>query len=77
MSGLVAGILAVVITAIIAIVLGIYCYKNRGKSPRGGRYVSNCIIFTVIHLACGITLIMGATLLQCSCTNASGWTFST
>lgn len=44
-SGLVAGILAVVITAIIAIVLGIYCYKNRGKSPRrGGRYVCNCII---------------------------------
>lgn len=35
-SGLVAGILAVVIVGIIAIVLGIYCYKNRGKTSRGG-----------------------------------------
>ncbi|XP_067238143.1 transmembrane gamma-carboxyglutamic acid protein 2 isoform X1 [Chanodichthys erythropterus] len=35
-SGLVAGIVAIVITAIIATVLGIYCYKNRGKNARGG-----------------------------------------
>ncbi|XP_016091995.1 transmembrane gamma-carboxyglutamic acid protein 2 isoform X2 [Sinocyclocheilus grahami] len=35
-SGLVAGIVAIVITAIIATVLGIYCYKNRGKNSRGG-----------------------------------------
>ncbi|KAI7803314.1 transmembrane gamma-carboxyglutamic acid protein 2 [Triplophysa rosa] len=35
-SGLVAGILAIVITAIIATVLGIYCYKNRGKTQRRG-----------------------------------------
>uniref|UniRef100_A0A673FQP0 Transmembrane gamma-carboxyglutamic acid protein 2-like n=1 Tax=Sinocyclocheilus rhinocerous TaxID=307959 RepID=A0A673FQP0_9TELE len=34
-SGLVAGIVAIVITAIIATVLGIYCYKNRGKNSRG------------------------------------------
>ncbi|XP_016397122.1 transmembrane gamma-carboxyglutamic acid protein 2-like isoform X2 [Sinocyclocheilus rhinocerous] len=35
-SALVAGIVAIVITAIIATVLGIYCYKNRGKNSRGG-----------------------------------------
>ncbi|XP_052409105.1 transmembrane gamma-carboxyglutamic acid protein 2 isoform X1 [Carassius gibelio] len=35
-SGLVAGIVAIVTTAIIATVLGIYCYKNRGKNSRGG-----------------------------------------
>ncbi|XP_051995367.1 transmembrane gamma-carboxyglutamic acid protein 2 [Xyrauchen texanus] len=35
-SGLVAGILAILITAIIVTVLGIYCYKNRGKTARGG-----------------------------------------
>lgn len=35
-SGLVAGIVAIVMTAIIATVLGIYCYKNRGKNARGG-----------------------------------------
>ncbi|XP_052403247.1 transmembrane gamma-carboxyglutamic acid protein 2 [Carassius gibelio] len=35
-SGLVAGIVAIVIVGIIATVLGIYCYKNRGKNPRGG-----------------------------------------
>uniref|UniRef100_A0A8C0XZX4 Proline rich Gla (G-carboxyglutamic acid) 2 n=2 Tax=Cyprinus carpio TaxID=7962 RepID=A0A8C0XZX4_CYPCA len=35
-SGLVAGIVAIVVTAIIATVLGIYCYKNRGKNSRGG-----------------------------------------
>ncbi|XP_077068968.1 transmembrane gamma-carboxyglutamic acid protein 2 isoform X1 [Siphateles boraxobius] len=34
-SGLVAGIVAIVITAIIVTVLGIYCYKNRGKNARG------------------------------------------
>ncbi|XP_051570569.1 transmembrane gamma-carboxyglutamic acid protein 2-like isoform X2 [Myxocyprinus asiaticus] len=34
-SGLVAGILAIVITGIIVAVLGIYCYKNRGKTARG------------------------------------------
>ncbi|XP_037544726.1 transmembrane gamma-carboxyglutamic acid protein 2 [Nematolebias whitei] len=32
MSGLVAGILAIVVTAIIAIVLGVYCYKNKKKT---------------------------------------------
>ncbi|XP_023204228.1 transmembrane gamma-carboxyglutamic acid protein 2-like isoform X2 [Xiphophorus maculatus] len=32
-SGLVAGILAIVVTAVIATVLGVYCYKNK-KKPR-------------------------------------------
>ncbi|RXN33675.1 transmembrane gamma-carboxyglutamic acid 2 precursor [Labeo rohita] len=35
-SGLVAGIVAITVTALIAIVLGVYCYKNRGKNSRGG-----------------------------------------
>lgn len=33
-SGLVAGILAVLVTAVIATVLGIYCYKSKNKSGR-------------------------------------------
>lgn len=32
-SGLVAGIMAIVVTAVIATVLGVYCYKNK-KKPR-------------------------------------------
>ncbi|XP_073697962.1 transmembrane gamma-carboxyglutamic acid protein 2 isoform X1 [Garra rufa] len=35
-SGLVAGIVAIVVTALIATVLGIYCYKNRGKNSSRG-----------------------------------------
>lgn len=31
-AGLVAGILAVVVSAIFAIVLGIYCYKSKNKT---------------------------------------------
>uniref|UniRef100_A0A087X3Y2 Uncharacterized protein n=1 Tax=Poecilia formosa TaxID=48698 RepID=A0A087X3Y2_POEFO len=39
-SGLVAGILAIVVTAVIATVLGVYCYKNKKKpKTRSGRYV--------------------------------------
>ncbi|XP_041857551.1 transmembrane gamma-carboxyglutamic acid protein 2 [Melanotaenia boesemani] len=33
-SGLVAGILAIVVTAVIATVLGVYCYKNKNKDRR-------------------------------------------
>ncbi|KAM3837948.1 uncharacterized protein ACN63O_023544, partial [Diretmus argenteus] len=33
-SGLVAGILAVLVSAVIATVLGIYCYKSQKKSGR-------------------------------------------
>ncbi|XP_007576132.1 PREDICTED: transmembrane gamma-carboxyglutamic acid protein 2-like [Poecilia mexicana] len=37
-SGLVAGILAIVVTAVIATVLGVYCYKNKKKpKTRSGR----------------------------------------
>ncbi|XP_059204062.1 transmembrane gamma-carboxyglutamic acid protein 2 [Centropristis striata] len=33
-SGLVAGIMAILVTAVIATVLGIYCYKNKNKGGR-------------------------------------------
>lgn len=36
-SGLVAGILAVLVSAVIAIVLGIYCYKARNKGQGSGQ----------------------------------------
>ncbi|XP_051988533.1 transmembrane gamma-carboxyglutamic acid protein 2-like [Xyrauchen texanus] len=58
-SGLVAGILAIVITGIIVAVLGIYCYKNRGKTARGdsvpvqtavdGRSAQESIPLTIIE----------------------------
>lgn len=39
-SGLVAGILAVLVSAVIATVLGVYCYKAKKKGARrSGRYV--------------------------------------
>lgn len=39
-SGLVAGILAVLVSAVIAAVLGVYCYKAKKKGARrSGRYV--------------------------------------
>lgn len=39
-SALVAGILAVVVSAVIATVLGIYCYKAKNK---GGRRSAQCV----------------------------------
>ncbi|KAJ8402552.1 hypothetical protein AAFF_G00366350 [Aldrovandia affinis] len=38
-SGLVAGILALLVSGLIATVLGCYCYKARTKTGRGGRSV--------------------------------------
>lgn len=35
-AGLSAGIVAAVLVVVIATVLGVYCYKNRGKNARGG-----------------------------------------
>lgn len=39
-SGLMAGLLAIVVIAVIATVLGIYCYKAKNKS---GRRSAQCV----------------------------------